>query len=56
MSITTFWGEGRDLDSLQMATRAFATFFVALALIRFSEVAEIHLETSGELSVVDSRL
>jgi uncharacterized membrane protein YcaP (DUF421 family) len=36
MSITTFWGEGRDLDCLQMATRAFATFFVALALVRLS--------------------
>jgi uncharacterized membrane protein YcaP (DUF421 family) len=33
---TTFWGEGRDLDSLQMATRGFATFFVALALVRVS--------------------
>jgi uncharacterized membrane protein YcaP (DUF421 family) len=36
MTITTFWGEGRDLDCLQMATRAFATFFVALALVRLS--------------------
>jgi uncharacterized membrane protein YcaP (DUF421 family) len=36
MSFLTFWGESRDLDCLQMATRAFALFFVALALVRIS--------------------
>lgn len=36
MSFLTFWGEGRDLDCLQMGTRGFVLFFVALALVRIS--------------------
>ncbi len=36
MTFMTFWGEGRDLDCLQMATRSLALFFVALVLVRVS--------------------
>lgn len=36
MLFTTFWGDGRDLDCLQMATRSFTIFFVALVLVRVS--------------------
>jgi uncharacterized membrane protein YcaP (DUF421 family) len=36
MTLATWWGEGRDLDSLQMAVRAFVVFFVALVLVRIS--------------------
>jgi uncharacterized membrane protein YcaP (DUF421 family) len=36
MTFETLWGAGRDLDALQMATRAFVMFFVALVLIRIS--------------------
>jgi uncharacterized membrane protein YcaP (DUF421 family) len=36
MTFTTLWGEGRDLDSLQMCARAFVVFFVALLLVRIS--------------------
>ena len=34
--LMTLFGEGRDLDSLQMSARAVAVFFVALALIRIA--------------------
>lgn len=36
MSLDTLWGDGRDLDCLQMGVRAFASFFVALVLVRIS--------------------
>jgi uncharacterized membrane protein YcaP (DUF421 family) len=36
MTLATLWGEGRDLDALQMAVRAFVVFFVALVLVRIS--------------------
>jgi uncharacterized membrane protein YcaP (DUF421 family) len=36
MSFDTFWGQGRDLDALQMAVRAFVVFFVTLTLVRIS--------------------
>ena len=36
MTFETWWGSGRDLDALQMASRAFMMFFVALVLIRIS--------------------
>jgi uncharacterized membrane protein YcaP (DUF421 family) len=34
--LATFWGDGRDLDCLQMASRGFVVFFVALVLVRVS--------------------
>lgn len=36
MMFETWWGSGRDLDALQMASRAFVIFFIALVLIRIS--------------------
>lgn len=36
MALTELWGEGRDLDALQMATRAFVVWWIALALVRIS--------------------
>ncbi|WP_160712876.1 DUF421 domain-containing protein [Chitinophaga solisilvae] len=32
--VTTIWGEGEQLDILQMSVRAFVMFFIMLALIR----------------------
>lgn len=43
------FGHGRDLDSLQMAARAFVLFFVALALIRLGG-----MRTFGRKSSLDS--
>lgn len=36
MALSDLWGEGRDLDALQMATRAFVVWWIALALVRVS--------------------
>jgi uncharacterized membrane protein YcaP (DUF421 family) len=36
MNFDTLWGQGRDLDALQMAVRTFVVFFVTLALVRIS--------------------
>lgn len=36
MNFDTLWGQGRDLDTLQMAVRAFVVFFVTLTLVRIS--------------------
>ena len=47
--ITIVFGHGRDLDSLQMAVRAFVLFFVALALIRIGG-----MRTFGRKSSLDS--
>ncbi len=32
--LDTMWGHDQDLDAIQMATRAFVLFFVALVLVR----------------------
>ena len=47
--IDTVFGHGRDLDSLQMAARAFIMFFVALALVRIGG-----MRTFGRKSSLDS--
>ena len=34
--INTLFGEGKDLNTLQMASRAFVLFFITLILIRLA--------------------
>jgi uncharacterized membrane protein YcaP (DUF421 family) len=36
MTFDALWGTGRDLDALQMSTRAFVIFFIAIGLLRLS--------------------
>jgi uncharacterized membrane protein YcaP (DUF421 family) len=47
--IEALFGHGRDLDSLQIAVRAFVMFFVALALVRLGG-----MRTFGRKSSLDS--
>ena len=36
MTFAAMWGEGRDLDAVQMVVRGAVVFFVTLALVRIS--------------------
>ncbi len=52
MVIETVFGHGRDLDSLQMAARAFLLFFVALALIRIGGMRSFGRKSSLDSVIV----
>ena len=54
MSLQQLFGEGRDLDSLQMGARAFVLFFVLLVLIRIAGMRSFGRKSSFDSIIVIS--
>jgi len=52
MSVEQLFGEGRDLNSLQMAARAFVLFFVLLVLVRVGGMRAFGRKSSFDTIIV----
>jgi uncharacterized membrane protein YcaP (DUF421 family) len=52
MSLEQLFGEGRDLDALQMASRAFVLFFLMLALVHIAGMRAFGRKSSFDTVIV----
>ncbi len=50
--IYTFFGEGKDLNMLQMGCRAFVMFFITLLLIRLAGMRSIGMKSAFDTIIV----
>src|SRR6476620_3419340 len=50
--INTLFGEGKDLNTLQMASRAFVLFFITLILIRLAGMRTFGIKSAFDNCVI----
>src|SRR6266581_2290926 len=50
--IHTLFGQGKDLNELQMACRAFVLFFIALAFIRFTGMRTFGIKSAFDDCII----
>ncbi len=48
----TLFGEGKDLNTLQMACRAFVVFFITLAFIRFTGMRTFGVKSAFDHCII----